>query len=296
MHDAKQSSGTALNAYLKEISKTPLLTRKQETALFRRLDMLRKARRKAEKQGSPRAVVQRIEVEEKRARDEIARRNLRLAASISKKYHNRGVDTLDLIQEGSLGILRAIELFDWRRGVPFSSYAAMWIQQRMGLAVANQARTVRVPTYLQEWRRQIRRHQNNGDESIEELSSASGLTHDQVKRALDADSETVSLDAKPGDFGRPLYETIEDESRRRPDALAEAKMKREELESALSELDPRTERVVRLRYGLDDGGARSLREVGIEVGLSRERVRQLEVAAFNSIRQSPHASRLRQYL
>ncbi len=296
MSDSKRSNGTALNAYLKEIGKTPLLTKKQETALFRRLDMLRKARRQAEKQGLPSAVVQRIEVEEKRARDEIVRRNLRLAASISKKYRNRGVETLDLIQEGSMGILRAIESFDWRRGVPFSSYAAMWIQQRMGLAVANQARTVRVPTYLQEWRRQIRRHQSSGEESIEALSSASGLTPDQVKRALGADSETVSLDAAAGDCGRPLYETIEDESRRRPDALAEAKMKREEIESALSELDPRTARVVRLRYGLDDGGARSLREVGIEVGLSRERVRQLEASAFDSIRQRPHASRLRQYL
>ena len=296
MSISNRSNGTSLNAYLKEICKTPLLTKKQETALFRRLDMLRSARRQAEKQGRPRAVVERIEVEEKRARDELVRRNLRLAASISKKYRNRGVDTLDLIQEGSMGILRAIESFEWRRGVPFSSYAAMWIQQRMGLAVANQARTVRVPTYLQEWRRQIRRHQRCGDESIEALSSASGLTHDQVKRALDADNETVSLDSKAGDCGRPLCETISDESRRRPDALAEDKMKREEIELALSDLDPRTARVVRLRYGLDDGGARSLREVGEEVGLSRERVRQLEVAAFNSIRQLPHASRLRQYL
>lgn len=296
MSISNRSNGTSLNAYLKEICKTPLLTKKQETALFRRLDMLRSARQQAEKQGRPRAVVQQIQVEEKRARDELVRRNLRLAASISKKYRNRGVDTLDLIQEGSMGILRAIESFDWRRGVPFSSYAAMWIQQRMGLAVANQARTVRVPTYLQNWRRQIRRHQHSGDESIEALSSASGLTHDQVKRALDADNETVSLDAEAGDCGRPLHETMSDESRRRPDALAEEKMKREEIELALSDLDPRTARVVRLRYGLDDGGARSLREVGEEVGLSRERVRQLEVAAFNSIRQLPHASRLRQYL
>ena len=292
----KRTIRTALTAYLDTIGKTEPLTREEERALFQKLERGRSRLEEAKERKAGRAEIQRLERAVKETRDTIVERNLRLAASVSKKYQYSGIDTLDLIQEGAFGIFRAIETFDWRRGVPFSSYACIWIQQRMGLAVANQSRTVRLPTYLLEWQQRIRRLQQEGLESVEELSAASGLTAEQTQRALDADTETVRLDAPVGDCQRPLHEALPDKCRMLPDAEAEEKIQREEIEAQLSKLDPRTAQVVRLRYGLDDAGSRSLREVGLEVGLSRERVRQLEADAFAQLRRPESAGRLRQLI
>lgn len=310
-------SGSAdiVSIYLNEIGRIPLLSLDDERRAFARRRSAQDRRKQLS--GELRKIRDRHEADSesagKRLRREhsalsrifdhttrgIIQANLRLAVAVAKKYQGRGLSLPDLIQEGTLGLLRAVEKYDHTRGVRFSSYAGWWIQQRIGLAISNQGRTVRVPTYLQEWQRKLRqcRTARLSDESVESLAEASGLTVDQTKRALDADMDTISLDAAISpDSPGVIAETIEDVDGPRPDLVTEDAAMREAVEVALGDLDPRTARVLRLRYGFEDGVGRSLQEVGKVMRLSRERIRQIEAAAFDRLRHPSRASYLREFV
>jgi RNA polymerase sigma factor (sigma-70 family) len=308
-------SADIVSIYLNEIGRIPLLSADEERKAFERRRSARQRRKHvADELRALRASAQPATAAERgrlsreyRALSRIIehttrgiiKANLRLPVAVAKKYQGRGLGLPDLIQEGTLGLLRAVEKYDHKRGVRFAAYAGWWIQQRIGLAIANQGRTVRVPTYLLEWQRKLRQCKANrlGSGSVESLAKAAGLTVDQTKRALDADTETVSLDAclSPSSVG-PIAETIEDVDGPRPDQVTENAAMREAVEAALEELDARTARVLRLRYGFEDGVGRSLQEVGKVMRLSRERIRQIEAAAFDRLRHPSRASCLREFV
>jgi RNA polymerase sigma factor (sigma-70 family) len=309
------ASADIVSIYLNEIGRIPLLTPDEERRAFARLDNARRRRksvaedlRAVRKQGDDEAPTrERALRRQYRALSEIADQttraiinaNLRLPVAVAKKYQGRGLSLPDLIQEGTLGMLRAVDKFDRARGVRFAAYASWWIQQRIGLAIANQGRTVRVPTYLQEWQRKLRQCRANGmgSESVERLATEAGLTIEQTKRAMDAEMETISLDAAASPTTTAaIAETIEDVDRPRPDAISEGVAMREAVETALGDLDPRTARILRLRYGFEDGVDRSLQEVGKVMRLSRERIRQIEAAAFDRLRHPSRASYLREFV
>lgn len=304
-----------VSIYLNEIGRIPLLSVDEELKAFarRRTAQDRRKQVAAERRALLDDPTARAAADGKRLRREhralsrivdhttrgIIHANLRLPVAVAKKYQGRGLSLPDLIQEGTLGLLRAVEKYDHRRGVRFSAYASWWIQQRIGLAISNQGRTVRVPTYLQEWQRKLRQCRSTrlSDESVESLAAASGLTVDQAKRALDADVETISLDAPISPDGpTAIADTIEDVDGPRPDTVTEDAAMREAVEAALGDLDPRTAHVLRLRYGFEDGVGRSLQEVGKVMRLSRERIRQIEAAAFDRLRHPSRASCLREFI
>ncbi len=309
------ASADIVSIYLNEIGRIPLLSPDEERRAFTRLHNARRRRKKVAQ--DLRVVREREDAEAPARQTALTRQyrtlsqivdhttraiinaNLRLPVAVAKKYQGRGLSLPDLIQEGTLGMLRAVDKFDHARGVRFAAYAGWWIQQRIGLAIANQGRTVRVPTYLQEWQRKLRQCRSNGvgSESVERLADEAGLTVDQTKRAIDAETETISLDASPSpNTTSAIAETIEDVDGPRPDAISEGVAMREAVEIALGDLDPRTARVLRLRYGFEDGVDRSLQEVGKVMRLSRERIRQIEAAAFDRLRHPSRASYLREFV
>ena len=231
-------------------------------------------------------------------RGEIIRANLRLPVAIAKHFRCNGVGMSDLVQEGTLGLMRAVEKFDAARGVRFSAYAAWWIQQAIRLAIAQHARTVRLPTYIQQWQRKLRqvRADARGASATDSLAREVGISEEQCRRAMDADMATVSLDGPVrGEGACTIAEMLEDVAGPRPDKAAEHAALCQEIESAFEGLDPRTARILRLRYGFEDGTSHSLQDVGNVLDLSRERIRQLEAAALNHLRHPARAARLREF-
>ncbi|MFI5047080.1 MAG: RNA polymerase sigma factor RpoD [Acidimicrobiia bacterium] len=303
--------------YLKEIGKIPLLTAEQEVTLAKRIEAGMHA---AERLGlrtpaegtvlpttplsdgewaSLRAVVTDGEM----ATKHLTEANLRLVVSIAKRYVGRGMVLLDLVQEGNLGLIRAVEKFDYTKGFKFSTYATWWIRQAITRAIADQARTIRIPVHMVETMNKVLRVQRQmlqelgREPTVDEVAAKVELTPDRVRDIQRISLEPISLEAPVGDEGdSSLGELVEDPSAIAPATAAARALLTEAIEEALEELNDRERAVVRLRFGLDDGQVRTLEEVGREFGVTRERIRQIESKTLAKLRHPTRSQRLRDYL
>ena len=281
--------------YLNEVGGYELLTAEEEVELAQAIEEGRAAQTRLEK-GDYADPTERVRLERRvrqgdAARDRFVASNLRLVVSNARRYASSDLDLLDLIQEGNLGLIRAVEKFDWRKGFKFSTYATWWIRQAMTRALAQHSRTVRIPVHLHETLGTVRRTRdqlasNLGREpSPEEIAEESGLEIDKVKEALEV-SDTVSLDTPVGeDQEARLGDFVQDAEALNPEEVAEALEERETLRRAMEQLTDEEATVLRLRYGLDDGRPRPMAEITAETGLPAHRIRALERQAITRLRE-----------
>jgi RNA polymerase nonessential primary-like sigma factor len=300
-------SADLVRVYLNEIGKVSLLTAADEVELAKRIEaglyatylLGRPNRYGPTKRRDMRAIV----IDGERAKDHLLRANLRLVVSLAKRYTGHGMPFLDLIQEGNLGLIRAVEKFDYTKGFKFSTYATWWIRQAISRAMADQSRTIRLPVHLVEQvnkLQRIRREMNQalGREATNaELAAELDLTEERVVELIDLSRDLVSLDQTVGtDDDASLGDFIADEKAPDAEAAVEAGLMRAQLHSVLGTLDEREAAVVRMRYGLDDGQPHTLDEIGRSFKLSRERIRQIERETMAKLRHPSRARALRDYL
>jgi RNA polymerase primary sigma factor len=308
---ASGGSSDPVRMYLKEIGKVPLLTATEEVVLARcveqgllaneRLGGLDEPDRRGEER--PRAVEdERLKRQGVSAKRILVEANLRLVVSIAKRYRNRGMAFLDLIQEGNLGLMRAVDKFDYTKGFKFSTYATWWIRQAITRAIADQARTIRIPVHMVDTINKVMRTQRQllqdlgREPSVEEVAARVEMTPDRVREIVRVSQETVSLEQPMGEDDFSLSDLLEDEAMEAPSQAAARALLNEAINEALSELSERERKVVRLRFGLDDGQMRTLEEVGREFGVTRERIRQIESKTLAKLRHPMHSGHLRDYL
>lgn len=294
--------------YLKEAGRVPLLTGSQEVELAKRMERGLLASKKLKEMGerlSPddRYLLQDLVGDGEAAQEHLVRANARLVISVAKKYIGRGVHFLDLIQEGNIGLIRATNKFEYRRGHKFSTYATWWIRQAVSRAVADQGRTIRVPVHMGDQLNRMRRVQLTllqelgRDPSIEELAVGMETTPDKVEHLLEISRRPVSLETPIDEDGDSTFgDFVEDTSTPAPADEVATHLLHEQLQGALNKLPQREAQILRLRYGLEDGRVYTLEEVGQTIGVTRERVRQLEAQALNRLRQSSAHIILRDYL
>lgn len=276
-------SDDSVRLYLREIGKIPLLNAEEELAL-----------------------AQKVVAGDKKAKDKMAEANMRLVVSIAKRYSGRGLDFLDLIQEGNTGLLRAVEKFDPDKGFKFSTYATWWIRQAITRAIADQARTIRIPVHMVETINKLLRTQRrmtqelNREPTIEELAKELEMEPEKVEYVIKIKQDIQSLDAGVGRDGEDedsvLQDFIEDEDSATPEESATNQLLKEQVQSVLSTLSDREQKIVRMRFGLDNGKSHTLEEVGQEFAVTRERIRQIEAKALAKLRKHKDAKKLHEYL
>ena len=266
--------------YLKEIGKVPLLTAEEEIEIAKRL-----------------------EAGDESAKQKLAEANLRLVVSIAKRYVGRGMLFLDLIQEGNLGLIKAVEKFDYRKGFKFSTYATWWIRQAITRAIADQARTIRIPVHMVETINKLIRvsrqllQEYGREPTPEEIAKEMGISEAKVREIIKIAQEPVSLETPIGEEeDSHLGDFIPDDDAPAPAEAASFTLMKEQLMDVLDTLTPREEKVLRLRFGLDDGHQRTLEEVGKEFNVTRERIRQIEAKALRKLRHPSRSKKLRDYL
>jgi len=302
----KRDTDNVVALYLREVGKTPLLTPEEELELARRCQRGRAAEEQLREGVPEHQTRQRLlkEMEEGyEARERLVKANSRLVVSVARNYLGRGVPFADLIQEGNLGLMRAIERFDPERGYRFSTYAIWWIRQAISRAVAYQGRTIRLPVHVVEEISRLNRASRRltkelgREPSEEELAEEMDINQEKVADLTRVAAEPVSLDIPVGEEEiSTLAEFIEDEVTPPPTAEASQSLLEEQLEEALASLTPREAEVIRLRFGLDDGRSYTLEEVGQKVGLTRERVRQIQAEALRRLRHPSRSRLLKGYL
>ncbi|KOP83479.1 MULTISPECIES: RNA polymerase sigma factor RpoD [Cytobacillus] len=284
LNDLSVPPGVKINdpvrMYLKEIGRVDLLSAEEEISL-----------------------AERIEQGDEEAKRRLAEANLRLVVSIAKRYVGRGMLFLDLIQEGNMGLIKAVEKFDYRKGFKFSTYATWWIRQAITRAIADQARTIRIPVHMVETINKLIRVQRQllqdlgREPSPEEIAEDMDLTPDKVREILKIAQEPVSLETPIGEEDDShLGDFIEDQDATSPSEHAAYELLKEQLEDVLDTLTDREENVLRLRFGLDDGRTRTLEEVGKVFGVTRERIRQIEAKALRKLRHPSRSKRLKDFL
>ncbi|MDO4615548.1 MAG: RNA polymerase sigma factor RpoD [Lachnospiraceae bacterium] len=269
--------------YLKEIGKVPLLTAEEEVALSKQME-----------EGGEKGQL---------AQKRLAEANLRLVVSIAKRYVGRGMSFLDLIQEGNLGLIKAVEKYDYRKGFKFSTYATWWIRQAITRAIADQARTIRIPVHMVETINKLIRvsrqllQELGREPSPEEIAKEMNMPVERVREILKISQEPVSLETPIGEEeDSHLGDFIQDDNVPVPAEAAATTLLKEQLNEALDTLTDREQQVLRLRFGLDDGRARTLEEVGKVFNVTRERIRQIEAKALRKLRQPSRSKKLRDYL
>jgi len=293
--------------YLKEIGKVPLLTAAQEVTLAQRIEAGLAAVEQLESESNcseqERSGLNAVAVDGELAKKQLTEANLRLVVSIAKRYVGRGMALLDLIQEGNLGLIRAVEKFDYTKGFKFSTYATWWIRQAITRAIADQARTIRIPVHMVETMNKVIRVQRQmlqelgREPTVEEVAIKVEMTPDRVREIQRIQQEPVSLETPVGEEDDSfLGDFVEDPMAIAPATAAARALLTEAIEEALEELNDRERQVVRLRFGLDDGQVRTLEEVGREFGVTRERIRQIESKTLAKLRHPTRSQRLRDYL
>ncbi|MDD3035738.1 MAG: RNA polymerase sigma factor RpoD [Candidatus Saccharimonadaceae bacterium] len=277
------ASDDSVRLYLREIGKIPLLNSEEELELAKR-----------------------VVAGEKKAKDKMAEANMRLVVSIAKRYSGRGLDFLDLIQEGNTGLLRAVEKFDPDKGFKFSTYATWWIRQAITRAIADQARTIRIPVHMVETINKLLRTQRrmtqelNREPTIEELANELEMEPAKVEYVMKIKQDITSLDAGVGRDGDDeesvLGDFIEDSESATPEESATSQLLKEQVQSVLSTLSDREQKIVKMRFGLEGGKSHTLEEVGREFAVTRERIRQIEAKALAKLRKHKDAKKLHEYL
>ncbi len=269
-----------VKVYLKEIGRVPLLTSEEEIELAIRI-----------KEGDV------------AAKQRLSEANLRLVVSIAKRYLGRGMQFLDLIQEGNLGLIKAVEKFDYTKGFKFSTYATWWIRQAITRAIADQARTIRIPVHMVETINKVKKvssqllHQNGHEPTADEIAAELDMSVDKVREIMRVAQEPVSLETPIGEEeDSHLGDFIPDDDAPAPADAASHILLREQLMEVLDTLTPREEKVLRLRFGLEDGRSRTLEEVGREFNVTRERIRQIEAKALRKLRHPSRSKKLKDFL
>ncbi len=277
----------SVKLYLREIGKIPLLSQEEEFELAQK-------------------IINGNEKEKKRAKDKMAESNMRLVVSIAKRYSGRGLDFLDLIQEGNTGLLRAVEKFDPDKGFKFSTYATWWIRQAITRAIADQARTIRIPVHMVETINKVLRTQRrltqelNREPTTEEIGKAMDMDADKIEYVMKIKQDIASLDASVGRDGEDddssLGDFIEDEDRVSPEDSAATQLLKEQIAEILSTLTDREQKIIKMRFGIGGGKSHTLEEVGAEFSVTRERIRQIEAKALAKLRKNKDTKKLKEYL
>ncbi|MFT3715040.1 MAG: sigma-70 family RNA polymerase sigma factor [Gordonia sp. (in: high G+C Gram-positive bacteria)] len=304
--DAQSPSADLVRVYLNGIGRTALLNAEQEVELAKAIEAGLYANHLLEtrKRISParKRDLQILVRQGEQARDHLLEANLRLVVSLAKRYTGRGMPLLDLIQEGNLGLIRAVEKFDYAKGFKFSTYATWWIRQAISRGMADQSRTIRLPVHLVEQVNKLARirrelHQQLGREATDdELAAESGIPAEKIADLMDHSRDPVSLDMPVGnDEEAPLGDFIEDAEATSAENVVISSLLHSDIRSVLGTLDERERAVITLRFGLEDGQPRTLDQIGREFGLSRERVRQIERDVMGKLRQGDRADKLRAY-
>jgi RNA polymerase primary sigma factor len=301
-------TGDLVRIYLREIGRVPLLTAHEEVELAKAIeaglfaDEMIQAGVRADGRGPQLADLMLVSADGARAKQRLIEANLRLVVSIAKRYIGRGLVFLDLIQEGNLGLIRAVEKFDYTKGYKFSTYATWWIRQAITRAIADQARTIRIPVHMVETINKMARiqrqlHQDLGREATpDEIAAEMGMSPDRIVEIQRIAQEPVSLQSPIGEEDSDLGDFIEDADAVVPMEAAAFIMLQDQLEQVLDNLSVREQRIIQLRFGLTDGHPRTLEEVGREFGVTRERIRQIESKTLAKLRHPSRAQMLREYL